>query len=187
MNNSQRLRMCLFVIALLTISTIVLIAYTRASQSQKKPTDGVHTYEAAKVKAAPEVVSRVKGLEISGVRLINKDTPQAMLVIEVTNNRDQAVMAVDFTSEVHGTYGGILIDGLLDAENPLVIIPPHSLKTFDWPLTEILEDATASLAAAVFADGKEEGDKRSLEGIKRAREDFQKKKRADKAKNGGQL
>src|SRR5205085_9291257 len=129
------------------------------------------------------VVSKVKGLEISGVSLINEGTPEATLVIEVINHRDEAVMALDFTSEAGSTYGGIAMDGLLQPDKPLVIIPPHTLKTFNWSLGEILEGGTASLAAAIFADEKEEGDKRSLESIRRTRADFQNKQRA---KNRGQ-
>jgi hypothetical protein len=52
-------------------------------------------------------------------------------------------------------------------------------------LGEIPEDETVFLASAIFADGKEEGDKRSLQGIRSDRIQYQLKKKAQK-KNGGQ-
>ena len=49
-----------------------------------------------------------------------------------------------------------------------------------------MEGQTVTLAAAVFADGKEEGDNWVLDGIKKSRDKFQEKQRAEKGKNGGQ-
>jgi hypothetical protein len=94
-------------------------------------------------------------------------------------------MALDFIAG-KSTYSGLRIDGLLHEDNPLVIIPPHSLKTFTWFLGGIMEGETVTLAAAVFADGKEEGERVFLDGIKKARVKFQEKQRAERAKNGGQ-
>jgi hypothetical protein len=183
MSSSKLLRMSLFVMTFLILSTAILIAYTR---TQKKQKDSVRTYEAAKVTAAPQVVSRVKDLEISGVTLIDEGTPQAALAIDVINHRDEAVMALDFLAGGAGTTSGLGVDGLLQEDNPLVIVPPHSLKTFNWSLGEILEGGTIRLAAAIFADGREEGEKRSLKGIKNSRAHYQKKQRAEKANKGGQ-
>jgi hypothetical protein len=119
------------------------------------------------------------------VNLINEGTPEAAISIDVTNNRDEAVMALDFVAGKN-VYSGLRIDGLLFEDSPVVILPPHSLKTFTWSLSEIIEGETIFLAAAVFADGKEEGDKRSLDGIKVHRRHFQQNQRDAKAKNGGQ-
>ena len=94
-------------------------------------------------------------------------------------------MAVDFIAGKN-TYSGLLLDGLLQEDDPLVIIPRHSLKTFTWSLGSIMEGETILLAAAVFSDGKEEGDKRFLEGMKISRLRFQQKQRDQKGKNGGQ-
>ena len=94
-------------------------------------------------------------------------------------------MALDFIAGKN-TYSGLRIDGLLQEDSPIVIIPPHSLKTFHWSLGAIMEGETVTLAAAVFADGKEEGDKYWLDGIKQARHQFQQQRRQEKAKNGGE-
>ena len=185
MDHSQTLKRLVLISTLLLLSSVIVVGvYTRAS-SQKKQNDHPRTYEAAKVTAAPEVRSTIKGLDISGVSLINQGTPQAAVVIDVTNQRDESVMALDFVAGKN-TYSGLGIDGLLQEDSPVIIIPPHTLKTFTWFLGEIMEGQTVFLAAAVFANGKEEGDKRSLDGMKIHRRHFQQNQRDAKAKNGGQ-
>jgi hypothetical protein len=183
----SRLLKRLFLVSTLFILSLVIVAgvYTQASKSQKKQTDYRRTYDPAKVTSAPHVISKIKGIDITTVALIDQGTPQAAVSIDVTNNRDAAVMALDFVSGKN-EYSGLRIDGLLLEENPTVIIPPHTLKTFTWSLGEIMEGQTVFLAAAVFADGKEEGDKRSLDGLKVHRRHFQQNQREGKAKNGGQ-
>lgn len=184
--NSPTLRRLFFLVTVLAISAAVAAGlYSRTSKSQTKQKEYGRTYEAAKVSDAPKVVSGVKGLEISGVSLINQGSPEAALNIDVTNKRNEAVMALDFIAG-RRNYSGLRIDGLLQEDNPLVIIPPHTLKTFSWSLSAIMEGETVTLAAAVFADGKEEGERRSLDGIKKVRLKFQEKRRAEKTKNGGQ-
>ena len=184
MNNSQTLKRSFLLVALLVLATIVAAGiYSQASKSQKKQKDHPHTYEAAKVTDLPKVISGVKDLEITSVSLINEGTAEAALNIDVTNKRNEAVMALDFVAG-GTTYSGLRIDGLLQEDNPLVIIPPHSLKTFTWSLGSILERETVTLAAAVFSDGKEEGNKFFLEGIKKARLKDQQKLREEKLKNG---
>ena len=97
-------------------------------------------------------------------------------------HRDKAVMALDFVAG-KDDYSALGVDGLLMEDGPVVIIPPHTLKTFTWFLGEIKEGETIVLASAVFADGKEEGDKRSLDGMKIHRRHFQQNQRDAKTKN----
>ncbi len=75
---------------------------------------------------------------------------------------------------------------LLEEGSSRVIIPPHALNSFTWSLGEIMQGRTVLLAAAIFADGKEEGDKRRLNGIIVHRRNFQQKQREAKAKKGDQ-
>ncbi len=184
MKNKSTFRSLFLLTSILVLSSgIAAGIYTQTSTSQKN--EYGRTYRANKVTATPEVKSDIKGLKIAGVSLVNEGTPEAALAIDVTNNRDQAVMALDFIAG-KSNYSGLRIDGLLQEDNPVVIIPPHSLKTFTWSLGAIMEGEAVSLAAAVFADGMEEGDKRFLAGIKKARIKFQQKQRDQKAGNGGQ-
>jgi hypothetical protein len=94
-------------------------------------------------------------------------------------------MGLDFIWRHNQISGGNAIDGLLEEGNPRVVIPPHTLKTFTVFLGEIPQDETVFLGSAIFADGKEEGDQRSLEGMRQSRIQYQLKKKAQ-GKNGGQ-
>lgn len=183
--NSQTFRRLFLVLTLLVFSSAIAAGlYSRASKSQKRSKAQSRTYEASTVTNVPQVVSRVEGLEISSVNLINQGTSEAALRIDVTNKRNDAVMALDFIAG-QTDYSGLRIDGLLEEQHPLVIIPPHTLQSFTWSLGAIIEGQTVTLAAAVFADGKQEGDRRALDGIRKARVKFQEKRRAERAKNGG--
>lgn len=185
MQHSHTLRRLLLATALLVLSAALAAGvYTQASKSQKKQSNYGSTYEPTSVTVAPEVKSSIKGLEISGVTLINQGTPAASIAIDVINQRDEAVMALDFIS-CKGDRSGMAMDGYLEEGSPLVIIPPHSLRTFNWGVGGILKGTTVFLAAAVFSDGKEEGDSKSLTGIKIGRQQYQQRRREQKAKNGG--
>ncbi len=188
MHTSKTLKRLLLLSSFLVLSAVIAAGvYTQASKSQKKQKDHPRTYEAAKVTEAPEVRSDIKGLDIAGVSLLHQGTPEAAITIDVINNRDEDVMAVDFVAgKGKSTSGGIAMDGLLQEDNPSVIIPRHSLKTFTWNLGSILEGETIFLAVAVFSDGKEEGDKRFLNALKKSRIQYQERRREEKAKNGGQ-
>jgi hypothetical protein len=183
---SLTVRKGVFVISLSVFATsIVSFAVFSKSTSQQPEKKNPRTYQAAQVTAAPQVISKIKGLQITSVTLINQGQPEAAVAIDVTNNRDEAVMALDFVSG-RGTSSGLGIDGLLLEGESQTIIPPHTLKTFQWSLGEIMEGHPVILAAAIFADGKEEGDKRSLNGIKVHRKHFQQRQRDAKVGNGGQ-
>src|ERR1041385_6581386 len=187
MQNSKTLRRLFLLTTIIVLSSVLAAGiYTRASRFQQKERGNARTYQPAKVTEAPEVKSKVDGLEIAGVTLINQGTPAASIAIDVINNRDEAVMALDFVSSKNGYSGGISMDGLLEESSPRALIPPHSLETFTWGLGAIFEGTTGYLAAAIFADGKEEGDKQSLHGIKIHRFQNQQRRREEKAKNGGQ-
>ena len=183
--NSPTLRRFFLLTTLLVFCSVLAVGlYSRGSQSQKQSKKQPRTYEAAKVSDVPQVVSGIQGLEITSVSLVNQGTPEAALNIDVTNKRNEDVMALDFIAG-KTTYSGLAIDGLLEENAPRVIIPRHSLKTFSWTLGAIIEGETIYLAAAIFSDGKEEGNRRFLDGIKKAREKHQQKRREEKGKNGG--
>ena len=188
MGNSKRLTRLIFLSALL-VFTLVLAAsvYTKTSQTQKQSKDpSPRAWEVEKVTAAPEVKSAVKDLEISSVRLVNEGTPTVQIFIDVTNHRDTDVMAVDFVCGIgKSTSGGIAMDGLYDEDNPRVIIPHNSLKTFEFFLNSFMEGEPIYLAVATFSDGKEEGEPRSLSNFKSLRIDGQETMRKEKAKKGG--
>ena len=178
MNIQWNRRILALSILLSMASLIGAVVYSRTIQQELK------VYQPALVKDPPPVVSSIEGLQITEVRLINEGTAQAAIEIDVTNNRDSAVMSIDFIWRHKQNSGGIAIDGLLEEDNPRVVIPPHTLKTFTWFLSAIPQGQTLFLGSAIFADGKEEGDARSVEGIVKGRKQHQLKKKAQK-KNGG--
>lgn len=172
---------CIVLALASVIAATTVLVKKKAEANQSKAS---RTYAARPVQDLPHAFSQVKGLEISSMSLENQGTPEAAFVINVTNNRDVAVMAIDFVSG-KDTYSGLSQDGLLDEDNPQIIIPPHSLGTFTWYLGGIIEGEGIKLAAAIFSDGKEEGDSSFVAGIKLARQDYQKRRRDAKLKNGG--
>ena len=176
-------------VLLCVTSILASVAYSGTVARESKETSQKKNrkyYKAETVTEAPLVRSKVKGLEITEVRLEDQGTPQAAILIDVTNNRDSAVISLDFISGSERDNSGVAFDGLLFEDAPGIAIAPHSLNTFRWFLDSIREGEPVFLAAAIFADGKEEGDKISLDGIKIRRKSFQKKQREEKAKNGGQ-
>ena len=186
MNNSRNLRRLLLIGTILVLTSVVAVGvYTQASKSQKPKKDYGRVYDAAKVTDVPAVVSNIKGLEIAGVSLVDQGKPYAAVAINIINHRDEDVMAIDLVAGKL-TTSGFLMDGLLEEDKPSVIIRRHSLRTFTWNLASIMAGETIYVAAAIFADGKEEGNKHYLEGIKRSRLDYQKRRREEKARNGGQ-
>jgi len=184
MGNSNKLKTLILISTLLAFS--LAIAAGVYTQTQKQPKDLSRPWQVEKVTAAPEVKSAIKGVNIAAVRLLNEGTPTVQIAIDVTNDRDADVMAVDFVCGVgKSASGGITMDGLYDEDNPLVIIPRHSLKTFEFYLNSFMEGEPIILAVATFSDGKEEGDPRSLNVFKRGRSHDQEKRRKEKARNGG--
>lgn len=166
------------VVLLCIASVIGAVAYSNTFQQKRT------YYDPAAVTEPPLVISQVQGLQITEVRLVNQGTPWAAIEIDVTNNRDAAVMSIDFIARNKHSSGGIAMDGLLEEHSPRIIIPPHTLRTFTWHLGEIIGEP-AFLAAAIFADGKEEGDQGSLDGLRKRRSARQLEKKIE-LKNGGQ-
>jgi hypothetical protein len=158
---------------------------SKETTQQKKNKDR-KTYTPETVTEAPLVRSKIKDLEIVAVRLENQGTPNASIGIDIVNNSDSAVVSLEFVSGNEKESYGKGFDALLFEDAIQVGFPPHSLYTFDWSLGAIMQGETVFLSAAIFADGREEGDKRLVDGIKNQRKRFQQRLREGKAKNGGQ-
>ncbi len=165
---------------LFLISSTVPGVDTQEPKTQKNEKTYGRVYDPAKVTTAPKVVSKIPGLEISSVNLIDQGTPEAAIEIHVTNTRNEAVMAVDFITSKNGDSMGQAYDGLLEEDNPRIVIPPNTLKTFTFYLGGFFEGEPINLEAAIFSDGKEEGAKRFLNGLKADRRHSQQSKRPQK-------
>ena len=162
---------------------------TTQQNQQKKPKNR-KTYIPETVTEAPLVKSKVKDLEIVEVKLENQGTPNASILISFVNNSDSAVMSFEFVSGNKNESIGVGGDAMMfEDSGGFVAVPPHSLTTFSMRLGAIMQGETVFLAAAIFADGREEGDKDTVEGIKSQRKNFQKGLRDGTIKilkNGGQ-
>lgn len=110
------------------------------------------------VTTIPPIFSKVKTLEIISIKTIYENTPAAGVSIEVRNNSDKAVMAVDLVSG----EGAITKNGLSDEENPIVVIEPYGTTDLYMNFTAMTPGAALVVAAVTYADGTEEGDETSL-------------------------
>lgn len=166
---------------LLSVASVAgAVAYSDRFQKEKPGT----YFKPALVTEAPVVVSQAPGLQINEVRLVNQGTDSAAIEIDVINNRDSALMGIDFITKDPRTHtsGGLAMDGL-EADNPHSIMAPHTLRTFTMFLGSMIGEPVY-LAAAVFEDGKEEGDKRSLDGFRARRAHDENKKKAEQPRGG---
>lgn len=164
-----------------TASVVGAAAYSGSFQKKYRT-----YYETAKVTDPPRVVSLAPGLQINEVRLINQGTDFAAIEIDVINNRDSALMCIDFITKnpKNRDSAGIAMDAREDTDNPHTLMPPHSLRTFTMYINAMIGEPVF-LAAAIFEDGKEEGEKRFLDGFRSRRTHNQSKKTAE-AQKGGQ-
>lgn len=118
----------------------------------------------------PEVKSNVPRLSVAGVTVKNPGTPAAIAVVEIRNNSPLAVVAVEIsTKNDSGDSAAINTDGLANPENPSTVIPPWSTTTLEMSFAEMVADAPLVISGAVFADGTEEGDKWSLDAMRKFR------------------
>ena len=114
----------------------------------------------------PPVYSKVKALEIVGVKIINEDTPAAGVSIEIRNNSYKTVMAVDLVCG----EGAITKNGLTDEENPIVVIEPYGTTTIEMTFGAMTFGAPLVVSAVTYNDGTEEGDQESLRIMHKIRE-----------------
>jgi len=114
--------------------------------------------------SVPFVGSKVKKLEIINARIVGQDTDSPGVAFEIWNKSNRAVMAVEISSG----SGSIAKDGLEDEENPTVIIEPHGTLAAEM-FGELNPGKPIVITAAVFDDGKEEGQESSLKLMKRVR------------------
>lgn len=118
------------------------------------------------VTSIPPVYSKVKTLEVVGVKVLDENTPAARVSVEIFNNSEKAVMAVDLVCG----EGAITKNGLTDEENPIVVIEPYGVTTIEMNFGAMTPNAPLVVSAVTYADGSEEGDEESLRVMHRVRE-----------------
>ena len=109
----------------------------------------------------PQVFSKVKNLEVVNAWIEDPGTPAVRAVVEIRNNSDKAVMAVDLVCG----EGGITRSGLTDEEHPIVVIKPHETTTMEMTFGSMTFGAPLVVSAVTYADGTEEGEEASLKAM----------------------
>jgi hypothetical protein len=153
---SRRLpRLLIAVFAITILSILAFAGFTKTRQTQRK-----------RVTTLPPTYSKVKSIQVVGAKVINEGTLAAGVAVEVKNNSDQAVMAIDLVCG----EGAVTKNGLTDEENPIVVIPAFGNTTIEMSFSEMTPEAPLVVNAVTYADGSEEGDEKSLRAMHKARE-----------------
>ncbi|HEX5890563.1 MAG TPA: hypothetical protein VFY61_17760 [Pyrinomonadaceae bacterium] len=140
-------RIVFAVLGIVIGSFLALAVVNQKSDSQRRP-----------VTSIPPTYSIVKTIEILSTKVVREDGPGAGVSVEVRNNSDKAVMAIDLVCG----EGAITKNGLTDEENPIVVIPPYGTTTIEMTFGEMSPDSPLVISAVTYADGTEEGDEKSL-------------------------
>jgi hypothetical protein len=177
-------RLAFFALTLLISLSVGVVVLSKKKQEPKIQKHAATTFKAELANSLPQVSSRVKGLEIAGVSIINQGTSKAALAINIVNKSDDPVVSLEITSGDANDFSNLGLDGLGDPLHPQVQIEPHTLKTIEWRLAEILEGYPVVISAATFGNGKEEGDSRDIEMMRHDRVRSQTKREAASKKEG---
>jgi hypothetical protein len=162
MKNRTAKRKWIFISAALLITALVVAADGVFSARRQQPS---LPQEQPRVTSMPPVFSKVKKLEVVRTWIVDAGTPAMRAAVEVRNNSDKAVMAVDLVSG----EGGVTRNGLTDEEHPIVVIPPHGTTTLEMTFASMTFGAPLVVAAVTYADGTEEGDAASLKAMHQVR------------------
>ncbi len=118
----------------------------------------------------PKVVSKVKDLEVSGVRLTREGEQTAALAIEIRNSSAKPVVAVSVESGDEKDASGVDINGDTSDGPPETIIEPYGTRTVEFPLSDVHPGKPVKVSGAVYADGSEDGEELSLRSMRQHRE-----------------
>ncbi|HMG75893.1 MAG TPA: hypothetical protein VK582_20500 [Pyrinomonadaceae bacterium] len=143
----------LFASMLIAASLISAGAFSAKRQQPKKQWP-----KEPSVTSMPPVFSKVKKLEVIKAWIVNPGTPAAGVRVEIRNNSDQDVMAVDLACG----EGGVTKNGLEDEEHPIVVIKPHDTTTVEMNFGEMTFGAPLVVGGVIYGDGTEDGDEASL-------------------------
>jgi hypothetical protein len=155
MANRIRARKWIFlsVMTLIAASIITFGVFSAKRQQAKQQID-----PRPRVNYMPTLVSKVKSLEIVRAWIVDPGTAAAGVAVEIKNNSNKDVMAVDLVCG----EGGITRNGLTDEEHPIVVIKPNDTTIIRMNFGEMTYGAPLVVSAVTYADGTEEGDEESL-------------------------
>jgi hypothetical protein len=160
-------------VMLMTASVISAVVFSKVKRQQQR----LEHQQRERVNTIPPVFSKIPSLEVVNATIINPDTAAAGVAVEIRNNSDKLVMAVDLVSG----EGGVTRSGLSDEDNPIVVIQPHGTTTIKMNFGEMTPGAPLVVSAVTYSDGTEEGDEASLKVMHTARAHDRAVSRARKA------
>lgn len=165
----------------LTISVIAVVSGATLSKVGITTSGGQSRQEQKRVNKLPQVISRVRHLEVVNVKVVKIGESDGAEV-EIRNNSDLAVMSVTISTKDKVNSGGVTREGFDDPDNPKIVIEPHGTTIITMGFGEMIPDVPLVVSAATFADGTEDGDSSDLEMVRAGRA-HQKARR--EAKKGG--
>ena len=168
--NIRRLVSILLVVGI-AASILVSVALSKRRESQRQ-----------KVTSIPAAYSKIRSLEIVSVKPTKEGTPAAGVLVEIKNNSEKEVMAVDLVCG----EGAITKNGLTDEENPITVIKPYGTVTIEMTFSEMTLGAPLVVSAVTYADGTEEGEEESLRIMHRIRDRDRARLKAEKAARKGE-
>ncbi|MDX6559354.1 MAG: hypothetical protein QOF72_2403 [Blastocatellia bacterium] len=163
----------LFASILIAASLMSAAAFSAKRQQSKKQWP-----KEPRVTSMPAVFSTVKKMEVVRAWIEDPGTDAARVAIEIKNNSDKPVMAVDLVCG----EGGITRSGLSDEDHPVVVIQPQGTTIIRMSFGEMTFAAPLVVSAATYADGTEEGEDASLQAMRMVREHDRARIKADKAR-----
>jgi hypothetical protein len=137
---------CLAVLIVPTAISIVVVRQSAKVRQQETKPD---------VHVLPQVTSIVKDLEVVNATLLDEKKEPAGVAVEILNNSDLAVTSVTLSSGENG----ITANGLVDEDNPIVIIKPHGTYTMRMSFGTMMANFPLVINGVTFSDGSEDGDK----------------------------
>lgn len=170
--NSKRKWVFLFAAMLITASVISAGVFSAKRQQPRKE------QERPRVTSMPPVFSKVKNLEVVRAWIEDAGTPAVRAAVEIRNNSDKNVMAVDLVCG----EGAVTENGLTDEEHPIVVIKPHDTTIVEMTFGAMTFGAPLVVSAVTYADGTEEGEEASLKAMHMVRAHDRAKLKAKKEK-----
>lgn len=176
--DAKRKWVFLFAVMLITASVISAGVFSAKRQQPKKQSTKKQGPKENRVTSMPPVFSKVKKLEVVRAWIEEAGTPAVRAAVEIRNNSDKDVMAVDLVCG----EGGITRNGLTDEEHPIVVIKPHDTTIVEMTFGAMTFGAPLVVSAVTYTDGTEEGDEASLKAMHMVRAHDRAKLKAEKEK-----
>ena len=144
----QRIKDLLLVcVSLLVAASFLAVTAVRRGAAQR-PQENRYVTD-----TLPPVISKVRNLKIIKATIEGLGTAEPFVVLKIRNNSDVGVIGYTVTN------GGASVgmDGGLGLGEQEIVIKPHGTTTCKWAAASVEKDAPLILAAALYADGTEDG------------------------------